>query len=383
MIVAAPSAGHVGVRRPRGRHQVRPFHDRDTPFHRHLATLGGVELDVRKRLLLRSLAGEQEAAVSPPVVAILGTRYQNFMIEEQILDPLGVTLVAGDGAGPGEIVATAAQADVILAGSRPRFTADVIGRLRVKGIVRYGVGTDTIDLDAARQAGIAVARVSDYGTEAVAFHAVSLAVAQLRRIVEADRVVRSGEWGVASLRPLHLPSTLTAGIIGYGRIGRQAATYFRGLGLGVCAFDAYVTIPDGDDVERVSLEQLLERSDVVSLHAPGSPDGRPLLGAPHLRTMKPGSVLVNTARGSLVDVPALVEGLAANRPGRAALDVYPQEPPDLAQFEGVAEQVVFTPHMAWYTEQSEVDLREKAAHEAVRLLRGEPLRDPVVEPSGR
>lgn len=321
--------------------------------------------------------------MTPPVVAILGTRYQDFAIEEQILDPFGVTFVAGNGASPGEILAVAAHADVILAGSRPRFTPDVIGQLRAKGIVRYGVGTDTIDLDAAQQAGMAVARVADYGTEAVAFHAVGLALAQLRRIVEADRVVRSGQWGVASLRPLHLPSTLTAGVVGYGRIGRQAASYFRGLGFAVCAYDAYVTVPEDGDVEGVSLERLLERSDVVSLHAPGSTDGRPLLDAAHLRAMKPGSVLVNTARGSLIDLPALVEGLAANRPGRAALDVYPQEPPDLAQFDGVAEQVVFTPHMAWYTEQSEVDLREKAAQEVVRLLHGEPLRDPVVEPLAR
>ena len=321
--------------------------------------------------------------MSQPLVAILGTRYEDFAIEEQILGALGARLVVGDGAGPAEILATASQADVILAGSRPRFTADVLARLRVKGIVRYGVGTETIDLDAARRAGIAVARVSDYGTEAVAFHAVALAMTQLRRIVDADRTVRNGQWGVGSLRPLHLPSTSTAGVIGYGRIGRQTATYFRGLGLRVCAFDAYVAVPAGDGVESVSLEQLLERSDVVSLHAPGRTDGRPLLDAGRLAAMKPGSVLVNTARGSLVDLPALVDGLAANRPGRAALDVFPREPPDLTQFEAVADRVVFTPHMAWYTSESEADLRGKAANEAVRLLRGQPLRDPVVEPGSK
>jgi D-3-phosphoglycerate dehydrogenase / 2-oxoglutarate reductase len=158
------------------------------------------------------------------------------------------------------------------------------------------------------------------------------------------------------------------------------ARCFSGLGFGVCAFDRYVTVPDDDGVDSVSLEDLLVRSDVVSLHAPGRPDGRPLLDAPLLASMKPGSVLVNTARGSLVDVPALVAGLAAGRPGRAALDVYPQEPPDLTVFTDVADRVLFTPHMAWYTEESEIDLRRKAAQEAVRLLRDEPLRDPVVEP---
>jgi D-3-phosphoglycerate dehydrogenase len=320
--------------------------------------------------------------VSPPLVAILGTRYEDFAIEEQVLGPLNVMVVAGDGAGPAEIMAAAGQADVILAGSRPRFTADVIAGLRAKGIVRYGVGTDTVDLDAARRAGMAVARVSDYGTEAVALHAVALALTQLRRIAEADRAVRAGGWGVAALRPLHLPSTLTAGIIGHGRIGRRVATCMGALGFRVCAYDAHVTVTGDAGVEGVSLEQLLARSDVVSLHAPGRADGRPLLDARHLAAMKPGSVLINTARGSLVDLPALVEGLVAGRPGRAALDVYPHEPPDLTQFAGVTERVVFTPHMAWYTEESETDMRRKAAQEAARLLRGQPLHDAVVAPRG-
>ena len=318
--------------------------------------------------------------MSQPLVAILGTRYEDFTIEEQILGPLDAVLVTGNGAGPIEIVATAADADVILAGSRPRFTADVMARLRAKGIVRYGIGTETIDLKAAHRAGIAVARVPDYGTEAVAFHAVALAMTQVRRIVDADRTVRAGDWAVTSMRPLHLPSTLTAGVIGYGRIGRQAATYFRGLGFRVCAFDQYVPVPEGNGVAEVSLEELLARSDVVSLHAPGRADGVPLLDAQRLAAMKPGSVLVNTARGSLVDVGALIDGLASNRPARAALDVFEQEPPDLTAFAGVADRVVFTPHMAWYTEESEADLRRKAAQEAARLLRGEPLRDPVVDP---
>jgi D-3-phosphoglycerate dehydrogenase len=325
-------------------------------------------------------ATKQEDVVAQPLVAILGTRYENFAIEEQILGPLGVSLVSGDGGDPTEILQTAADADVILTGSRPRFTEDVMAGLRAKGIVRYGIGTETIDLDAAGRAGIAVARVSDYGTEAVAFHAVTLAVTQLRRIAEADRTVRAGAWGVASVRPLHLPSTLTAGVIGYGRIGRQTATYFRGLGFRVCAFDQFVAVPEDGEVEAVTLEQLLARSDVVSLHVPGQHDGRPLLDAQRLATMKPGSVLVNTARGSLIEVTALVAGLQRDRPARAALDVFDREPPDLTVFADVADRVVLTPHMAWYTEESEVDLRRKATLEVVRLLRGEPLRDPVVEP---
>lgn len=317
--------------------------------------------------------------MSQTTVAILGTRYEDFCLEEEVLGPLGVSLVSGDGGSPAAIWEVAAGAEVVLAGSRPRFTGSVLEGLSCRGIVRYGVGTDSIDLDAARRRGIDVARVSDYGTEAVAFHAVSMAVAQLRRLTEADRAIRAGFWGFADLRPLHEPSGLTAGIVGYGRIGRRAATYLKGLGMRVCAHDAYVDIPDSHHVQALDLVELLRTSDVVLLHAPGNADGSALLDPVALEHMRPGSVLVNTARGSLIDLPALVEALRQGRPSRAALDVYPDEPPDLSVLGDVADRILLTPHMAWYTEESEADMRRKAAAEAARMLRGEPLADPVVE----
>lgn len=317
-----------------------------------------------------------------PTVAILGTRYEDFHIEEEALRPLGVSLTSGEGGSPAAIWEAASTASVILAGSRPRFTGDVLDGLSCRGIVRYGVGTDSIDLDAARRRGISVARVSDYGTEAVAFHAVSMALAQLRRLTEADRAIRAGRWGFADLRPMHEPSGLTAGIVGYGRIGRRAGTYLRGLGMRVCAYDAFVDIPNSDPVRAADLIELLRGSDVVLLHAPGDAGGKPLLDAVMLEHMRPGSVLVNTARGSLIDLPALVEALRRGRPGRAALDVYPDEPPDLSVLGDVADRILMTPHMAWYTEESETDMRRKAAAEAARMLRDEPLADPVVEVGG-
>ena len=311
-------------------------------------------------------------------VAVLGTRYADLGIEEEVLGPLEVELVIGDGGTADDIVAVAGDAEVVLAGSRPRFDGDVLSRLACRGVVRYGIGVDSIDLAAARERGIAVARVSDYGTEAVAFSAVSMALALFRRLPQADATVRRGGWGVAGLRPLHLPSASTAGIVGYGRIGRRAATCFRGLGFAVVAHDEYVDVPPEDGVASASLDKLLESSDVVTLHAPGDPSGRPLLGAAELARMKPGSVLVNTARGSLIDLPALIEAVAAGRPGFAALDVYPAEPVDASVFEPVADRVLLTPHAAWYTEESEADMRRKACEEAARLLRGEPLRERVV-----
>ncbi|MGH3666428.1 MAG: C-terminal binding protein, partial [Egibacteraceae bacterium] len=135
------------------------------------------------------------------VVAILGTRYPDFRIEEEVLAPLGVELRRGAGATTEEIVAVAADAAVILAGSGPRFDEATLRQLACRGIVRYGVGTDAIDLDAAGRAGIWVARVADYGTEAVSVHAVTLALAGIRRLAEANARVRAGDWGFADLRP--------------------------------------------------------------------------------------------------------------------------------------------------------------------------------------
>jgi D-3-phosphoglycerate dehydrogenase len=315
-----------------------------------------------------------------PVVAVLGTRYPDFGIELAAFEDLDVELVSGDGGSPEAIRTVASTADVILAGSRPRFDAEVLAGLRCRGIVRYGIGTDSIDLQAAVGHGIAVARVSDYGTEAVAFHAVTLATALLRRLVEADRGVRGGEWGVAGIRPLHQPSGLTAGVVGFGRIGQQVARYLTGLGMTVLAHDEYVDVPTTPGLSPAGLTELLSASDVVTLHAPGNPDGSALLGAEELALMRPGTILVNTARGSLVDVPALVDALSAGPLAGAALDVFPTEPPDLTVFDAVADRMIFTPHMAWYTEESEVDMRRKAAAEAVRMLRGEALHDPVVPP---
>jgi D-3-phosphoglycerate dehydrogenase / 2-oxoglutarate reductase len=312
-------------------------------------------------------------------VAILGTRYPDFSVEEGVLGPLDVQIVSGAGASADEIADVAGNADVIIAGSGPRFDAPTLARLRCRGIVRNGVGVDTIDLEAARAAGIWVARVADYGTEAVALHAVTLALAGVRRLVEADRRVRSGEWGFAELRPLHLPSALVAGVVGFGRIGRRAAELLLALGFDVVAHDPIAAI-DLPGVSGADLVELLAAADVVTLHAPPPADGSFLLGEGELAAMRPGSVLVNTARGSLLDERALVAGLARGRPATAALDVYAREPVHASAFAEVAEHVILTPHMAWYTEESEHDLRTKGAQEARRLLLGERPREVVVEP---
>jgi D-3-phosphoglycerate dehydrogenase / 2-oxoglutarate reductase len=311
-------------------------------------------------------------------VAILGTRYPDFVIEEGVL--AGVEIVAGPGATPDEIVELAGDADVILIGSLPRFTGEVLQRLSCRALVRSGIGVDNVDLEVARALGYTVAYVPDYGTEAVAQHTLALALAANRRLGEADRLVRQGDWGFASLRPLHLPSAMTAGVVGFGRIGRRTAELLHAVGFGrIVVHDAYLT-PDVGWAEPVSLDELLSTSDLVTLHAPGPQGGGALIGPAEVGRMKPGSAIVNTARGSLIDPVALAAGLAVGAPTVAALDVFSPEPPDLAPFDGVIDRMILSPHAAWYTEESQADLRRKSAEEAARMLVGQAPLNAVIQP---
>lgn len=314
-------------------------------------------------------------------VAVLGTRYPDLSIEERVFADLDVRLVTDDGADADAIVAAARDAEIVLCGSRPRFDADVLARLQCRGIVRYGIGTDSIDLEAARREGMWVARVTDYGTEAVAVHALAMAMAGFRRVVASDRWVRAGNWGFEHLRPLHLPSASTAAVVGYGRIGRYAAGLFSAVGFRVLVHDPYIDGVDAGHELVGELTDLLAAADVVSLHVPGDASGAPLLGADELARCKPGSVLVNTARGSLIDPDALVAALQQGRPAIAALDVHASEPADPSRYDAVADQVILTPHTAWYSEESEHDMRLKAAQAAAAILRGDRPADVVVDPT--
>lgn len=320
--------------------------------------------------------------MSHRIVAILGTRYPDLAIEEEILGPLDVELRAAPGSEGAEILRVAGDAEVILAGATPRFPREIIAGLCCRGIVRYGIGTDGIDLAAAREHGMWVARVSDYGTEAVAFHAVAMALAGARRLVQAHAHVRDGRWGFGHLRPLHLPSESTAGVVGYGRIGQRVAELLHALGYDIVVHDPFVTDRRDGVTWTDDLTSLLAAADLITLHVPGNPNGSPLIAAPELESCRPGAVLVNTARGSLIDRPALIAALQKGRPGFAALDVFDEEPLDDGDaFDAVADRVLLTPHMAWYSEESEHDLRVKASKEAARLLRGEPPIDVVVDPT--
>ena len=217
--------------------------------------------------------------------------------------------------------------------------------LRVVGTAT--VGFDHVDLEAAERRGVAVVSVPDYCTEEVADHTLALLYGLLRGVVALDRQVSQGRWDAKGAGPLRTLPGLRVGIVGLGRIGGAVATRLLALGAEVWAHDVLPVERDG--VRLVELDELLAECDAVTLHVPLTRETRALMGRAQIASMRPGALLVNTARGAVVDVGAVLEALRRGQLGGAALDVLPQEPPPLAP---LAPNLILTPHAAYYSEAS-------------------------------
>jgi D-3-phosphoglycerate dehydrogenase len=250
----------------------------------------------------------------------------------------------------------------------------------VRVLARYGVGVDNVDLDAAAAAGVWVANVPDYGTEEVADHALALVYALLRAIPRLDRAVRSGDWDVTAVRPLRRVSTLTSGSSVPG--ASVAPPPRRRAASGFASSWPTRTRRPWTATRSSSLEDLLRTADIVSVHAPLTAATRHLIDAAALGRMRPGSYLVNTARGGLVDVDAVLEALTSGQLAGAAIDVLEHEPPGPDFALAAHPRAIVTPHAAWYSEESYRTLKQEAAREVVRVLEGGRPRSPVNEPVG-
>ncbi len=278
------------------------------------------------------------------------------------------------------------RADAIIVSSdRLMLGGETIAELeRCRVIVRGGVGYDNVDVAAASRRNIPVCNVPDYGTEEVADHAIAMMLSLRRGLTSYSEYL--GVDPVAGWRfdvaPLVRRSRVqTFGIVGLGRIGRAAASRAAAFGMRILYFDPYVDEPVY--ARAATLDALLEEADIVSLHCPLSAETRGLIGAAQLARMTPGSILVNTARGAVVDIDALPAALRAGRPGGVALDVLPKEPPDpdheliaawRLQPTWLAGRLLLSPHAAFYSPESVYDLRFKAAAAARDALTGVGLR---------
>ena len=317
------------------------------------------------------------------VVVITDCDHDTIDPERSVLDGHDVELRRLQCRTPEEVAAEAGDADVLINQYVP-ITAEVLDALpRCRLVVRYGVGVDNVDVEAAEARGVWVANVPDYGRDEVADHTLALALSVLRGVVALDRSVHEGSWDLEPVRPLRRLSRLTWGVVGCGAIGTAVAGRAAGLGMRVLGYDV-AGVRSDPPIERVPLEELLSRSDLVSLHAALTRDSHHLIDADALARMRPAAWLVNTARGGLVDSAALLAALDAGALAGAALDVLETEPPDdLGWRLARHPRVVATPHAAWYSEEAFHTLKTEVAREALRVLEGDRPRSPVNAPAAR
>jgi D-3-phosphoglycerate dehydrogenase len=252
-----------------------------------------------------------------------------------------------------------------------RFSRRVLKALRrCKVICRYGVGVDTVDLAAATECGVIVAFVPDYCTDEVSNHAAALILALHRHLFPLDRGVKAGNWNFRLAVPTARLMEQTVGIVGLGRIGGMLAAKLRGFRMALQATDPYLR--DWPDwVRRVSLDELLATSDIVSLHCPLTDETHHLIDAAALRKMKPSAYLVNTARGGVVDPEAILQALREKWIAGAALDVQEVEPMPGGHPLAGLDNVILAPHAGWYSEGSIVELKRKVATSVRRALEGQ------------
>ena len=293
-------------------------------------------------------------------------------IESEVLRAAGVEPRAAPDASEKTLADLAAEADVILF-CFTRITGNVLrAATRCVAACRYGIGVDNIDIPAATAAGIVVTNVPDYCMDEVGDHALGMILALNRRFVPHDRSVKTGGWSAVALdRPMHRTRGATLGIVGLGRIGRSVAAKARAFGMALVACDPLFAPGEAvDGVEIASLEDVLGRSEFVTVHTPLTPETEGMIGARELAMMKPGSIIVNCARGGIIDEEALARALAGGHLAGAGLDVLAAAPPPADHPLLGLDNVIITPHTAFFSQASTRELERRTAEEAVRVLNG-------------
>lgn len=298
----------------------------------------------------------------------------------EMLSQIGATITSGCDTEDKMIAAGPNVDAMILFLARTLVTRRVVEALpSCRIIARAGIGVDAIALDAATEKGILVTNVPDYCVDEVSLQAVALLLACARKIPYLDRRVRGGSYDGLEAYPLYRLAGSTVGIVGFGRIGRSVAHKLQGFDLRLLVSDPFV--PEEaireHSAEPTDLEMLLRSSDYVCLLLPVTPSTYHLIGEEQLAMMKPTAYLINTSRGKLIDQPALTQALRNGTIAGAGLDVLEEEPPDQSDPLLQLDNVMLTPHAAWYSEEAMQDSQRKVAEEVVRTLVGQRPRNLV------
>ncbi len=330
---------------------------------------------VAESLRPRSGPSERRTLAMPtkPLIAVTDYVFPSLDPTMAALAHLDPEMHVAKSAAADDILAVARDADAILV-TFAKLPAELIRQLnRCKAIGRFGIGVDNIDLHAAAEKGITVTYVPDYCVGEVSDHAMALLLALARKIPFSNKLVQSGCWELPPVAPIYRLDGRVLGLVGFGNIPRQLVPKAKAFGIRVVVHDPYVSQAElaAAGVEGVGFDRLLQIADFVSVHAPLTPTTRGLFNAETFRKMKPGALLVNTARGPLVDEVALVEALDTGQVGGAALDVVATEPLTGNSKLLGRDNVILTPHTAFYSEEALHDVQTKCASDVARVLSGE------------
>jgi len=312
-------------------------------------------------------------------IAITDTVFPDWKPAEQALSALDVELIRAEAPEQDAILAVASDADAVFV-TYAQMTADVIAGLdKCRVIGRFGIGTDNIAIDAATDAGIVVTYAPVYCLDEVSDHAMALLLSLARKIPFSTAMVSSGRWEMPAVVPIRRLKGRTLGLVGIGNIAQAIVGKAQAFGIKTIAADPYA--PDEvfarTNTDKVELDELLERSDYVSVHAPLTPETENMFSTDAFAKMKSDALLINTSRGPLVDVDALVTALDAGEIGGAALDVLPQEPPAADHPLLGRDNVILTPHAGFYSEDALLDLQTTVATDVATVLAGGKPKYPV------
>lgn len=315
-----------------------------------------------------------------PKVVITDSSYPDASFEREEFAAIDATVETIEADTPAEVIERAVGADALLNQETelPNAVFEALDDLAVVG--RYGVGVDNIDLDAAAEHDVEVINVPSYCEEEVATHALALLLACVRQVPQYDTQVKQGGWDWKAGRPIRRLSGKTLGFVAFGRIAQRFATLLEGFDMECIAHDPYqsASVFEEYGVASVSFETLVDRSDIVSIHTPLTEETRNLFDAETFRRMDDDAILINVARGGVIDTQALADALQTGAIADAGLDVLPTEPPtDTPLFD--RDDAVLTPHVAWYSEDSMEELRRTLAEDVARTLTGESPENRVIE----
>jgi D-3-phosphoglycerate dehydrogenase len=312
-------------------------------------------------------------------VLIVYAGHKEVNIERKVLEAYGAEVVAAVDPDTPQALASFNDCDALMVTLQP-VDAELMDRMpKCKIICRIGTGLDAIDIPAATEHGIWVTNVPDYSIDEVSSHAMALLLALNRNLFSHRAMSQTGRWRYETERPIRRLAGQTLGILGLGRIGSASARKGLGLGLNVIAHDPYLSIERFEElgVRRVGFETLLRESDFLTLHVPLLPETRQIIDAVALAKMRPTAFLINTARGEVIDVDALVAAVRAGTIAGAGVDVLPVEPPPPDSPILHEERILVTPHVAWASTESGHDARLRGAEDVIRVFRGEAPRYPA------